>query len=114
MINKKLDLLRQRIKEIDTSDPDDYLSNFISSIKEDEVCKNKEMEPWVSSFEKDISSLIDSYESKGISFHMIGYQMYRVLLSYVRRISIYSYAQELQLDPVLFKDQMRFLFKGKS
>jgi len=114
MIKKKLDLLEERIQAIDDCRPFDFLAEFITSIHNEIPTIDKDVERWAATFNHEILQVIESFESQNISSRMLGYQLYSFLLGYLRKTAIFSYAEELDIDPVLFKDQMGFLFKGKS
>jgi hypothetical protein len=113
MLKKDLKILEEKIHEIDALRPIDFLSQIVSSIQPDVELSDQEYSKLEKDFNTNLNTLIKTYESKGISQKMIGLSLYSYLIQYLRKVAIFSYADELGIDPILFKNQMSFLFKGK-
>jgi hypothetical protein len=106
MIIKKLDQLDKYIKELNQQPPLEFFCQQIRSIQ-------TEYTPIKGSqFDQEIKQLMKSYQDKGISEEELIIRLYHTLLFLCKKHAIHSYAYELNLEPSLYKDEMRFLFKG--
>ena len=113
MLKKDLKMLEEKIHEIDALRPIDFLSQIISSIQTDVDLSDPEYNKLEKDLNTNLNTLIKTYESTGSSQKMIGSLLYTYMIQYLRKVAIFSYADELGIDPVLFKNQISFLFKGK-
>jgi len=113
MIEKQLQQLSKYITSIEQQKPLDFFCKQIQLIeqKTDNLSfSSKDIKPIHSEF----NSLIKSYEKQGISIETLILTLYEQLLSLTKKQAIHSYAYELGIEPTLYKNKMRFLFKGKT
>ena len=114
MLSRKLQLLDKRINEIDQMKPIDFLSEALHEFHEEEKETADQIADQLQNFSDDLNHLLSQYQRRGISAERLSCEFYNVLLYYVRKTVIFSYARKLGIRSKLFKNQMDFLFKGKS
>ena len=95
MIEKKLDELGKYAKEIKNEEP------------------VKLIEKYFNQKENDIVKIINNYKEEGLPDKMISSHLFVIFISFIKKSMIGLKASELDIDASLYKNEMRFLFKGR-
>ena len=113
MIDKKLDELGKYVEEIEKKEPYDLLKLYMNQVNEELKNTDNVQSEIELDFEKKIVTIINNYKEKGLSDSIISYHLFSVLVTFIKNSVIEKKASELEIDNTLYKQQMRFLFKGK-
>ena len=110
MINKKLKALSAFIDSLAQQNPVTFLENhmkMISVTKKSNIDDSKDI---CIEFNKSIQQVIDQFEDKGLDGDIIFYNLYLIIQQMLFKYLIYQKALELDIDPLLYKREMGFLF----
>ena len=114
MIGNKLKELEEYIKKIDEVKPIRFLETYMKQIGDDFKEVPNEQLKIAEVFNKDLIELIEKYTKKRIQKSIIINQMYNFIINFSRISAIESRAALLGIDKKLYKNEMSFLFKGKT
>lgn len=114
MIENQLRNLSAYIDKIEGEKPLDFFCQQITFIQENITVESHDFLQVQEKIDTDLRTLFDKYRNKGISDEILIMLCYQHLLLFLKKQEIYSFAFELGLEPSLFKDKMRLLFKGKT
>ena len=112
MINKKLDELGKYAEEIEKQETFDLLKTNMNQVNEelkitDDVQSEIELD-----FENKIATIINNHKEKGLSNSIIEYNLFRVLVNFIKNSIIEQKANELEIDRILYRNNLLF-FTGK-
>ena len=113
MIRKQLELLSTYIKDLEKRDPLDVFCEYLKNIEQ----QKEESQTYLQMnqrIQRDMKRLLDSWRENGWSDEVVFFTLSQVLFSFAKKQSIHAYAYALGLEPSLYKDEMRLLFKGKK
>ena len=113
MIRKQLDSLSAYIKNIEERDSLDVFCEYIKNLEQHDDTSQTSLQ-MKNQIQKDVKHLLDSYKKQDWSDEMILFTLSQVLFTLAKKQSILAYAYALGLEPSLYKDEMRLLFKGKK
>jgi hypothetical protein len=111
MIDKKLDKLGKYAEEILNEEPSNLIDRYFKQNELKNLRDNKS--DFEKNFENEIIKSIDNYKNEGLPDNLISYHIYNILVDFIRKSMVEMKACELEIDDTLYKNQMRFLFKGK-
>jgi hypothetical protein len=111
MIEKNLDELGKYAEEIKNEEPLKLIEKYFSE-NEFNNLNNIQLEI-EKDFQNDIVKVINNYKDEGIPDKMISSYLFDVLIIFIKKSLIEQKANELDIDSNLYKNEMRFLFKGK-
>ena len=113
MIEKQLKKLSKFIKEIDQEKPLDFFCKQIKKIEQEISVDSQHFSQLQKDIHSDLKTMVSQYKDRGVSEEELIILFYQSLLLMTKKHVIHSYAYELGLEPSLYKDNMRLLFKGK-
>lgn len=114
MIEDKLKQLGEYAEELEKEEPLDLLNNYINQITvELENLPDYQLNLG-DEFEKDVIKVIDDYTLKDLLTPLISYYLLSVLVSFIKKSMIENKANSLGIERNLYKQEMKFLFKGKG
>lgn len=114
MINDKLKELGDCVDDIYKLKPMELLEVNIIKIEEDLKNLPKEQVDLAYNFSKDISNLVKDTKKKGTCNPVIIYELYNILIDFLRMSIIEEKAEQIGIDKKMHKEDMRLLFKGKK
>jgi hypothetical protein len=113
MIEKKLDILGKYAEEIENEDPLHLLVRYFNLNQSKlQITEDKGIEIG-KDFKNAVVQVISDYEEKGFPDKMILSHLFCIFISFVKKSMIEHKAIELDIDRTLYKNEMRFLFKGR-
>ena len=111
MIEKKLDELGKYAEEIEKEEPLKLIGRYF---KQNEL---EGLESTKSIFEKDfvndIIQIINKFKNEGLPDRIISYHLFNTFISFIKKSLVELKANDLGIDTNLYKNEMRFLFKGR-
>lgn len=113
MIDKKLKVLSAFIDSLAQQNPEAILENHMKKItltKKSNIDDSKDI---CIEFNRSIQQVIDQFKDKGLDGDIILYNLYLIIQQMLFKHLIYQKALELDINPLLYKKKMGFLFKGK-
>ncbi|MCK4995271.1 MAG: hypothetical protein KAR55_00140 [Thermoplasmatales archaeon] len=114
MIEDKLKQLGEYAEELEKEEPLDLLNNYINQITvELENLPDYQLNLG-DEFEKDVIKVIDDYALKDLLTPLISYYLLGVLVGFIKKSLIENKANSLGLERNLYRQEMKFLFKGKG
>ena len=113
MIDKQLQHLYKYIEDVYEQDPYDWLINQIKSIEKKYHLERSVFKKIETDFYRALNDLCEEYNKTQLTQEEILYMIYKYLEETLMRNMIYQKALDLGIDPILFKKEMGFLFKGK-
>ena len=113
MIEDKLKQLGVYAEELEKEEPLDLLNYYINQITEEIKNFSDNQTSLGNDFRNDVVKVINSYTSKDLITPIVSYQLLCILVSYVKKSMIENKANSLGIEKNLYKQEMKFLFKGK-
>ena len=95
---------------INKSEPSKLIEKYFKQ-NESQNLKNT-ISKFEEGFVNDIIEVINKYKVEGLPDKMISSHLFDVFLSFIKKSMIELKADELDIDSTLYKNKMRFLFKG--
>jgi len=114
MLNDKLKELGDYIDNVYSLKPMKLLEVNITKIEEDLKNLSKEQVDLGNNFNKDVSNIIKDFKKKETCNPVIIYELYTILIDFLRKSVIEEQAEILGIDHKMYKEEMRLLFKGKK
>ncbi len=111
MFKDKFEELATFIEEIDVLSAIDFLvkaKQTVPSIIDNDFGNREDLQ-----FEETLSELIKNARNKQTDEDILIYYLYKNLRILLRKKMIYAYAEQLEIEQGLFKNEMNKLFKGK-
>ncbi len=114
MAKDEIKQLGEYAEELEKEEPLDLLNNYINQITvELENLPDYQLNLG-DEFEKDVIKVIDDYTLKDLLTPLISYYLLSVLVSFIKKSMIENKANSLGIERNLYKQEMKFLFKGKG
>ena len=113
IIEDKLKQLGVYAEELEKEEPLDLLNYYINQITEELDNFPDYQTNLGNDFRNDVVKVINNYTSKDLITPLVSYQLLCVLVSYVKKSMIENKADSLGIERNLYKQEMKFLFKGK-
>jgi hypothetical protein len=111
MIEKKLDELGKYAEEIEKEEPLKLIEKYFK------LNKLQSFENTKSEFEKDfvnnVVKVINNFKDEGLPDRLISYHLFNIFVSFIKKSLVEMKANDLGIDTNLYKNEMRFLFKGR-
>ena len=111
MIDKNLEELGKYAEKIENEEPLKLIENYFKQNELSNYIESKS--EFEKDFENDIVKIINNYKDEGLPDKMISYHLYHIFISFIKKSMIENKASELDIDSSLYKNEMRFLFKGR-
>jgi len=113
MIEKKLDELGKYAEEIKKEEPVKLIEKYFNQ-KENQLQNSQDIQSeFEKDFENDIVKIINNYKAEGLPDKMISSHLFVIFISFIKKSMIELKASGLDIDASLYKNEMRFLFKGR-
>ena len=113
MIADKLKQLGEYAEELEKEEPLDLLYNYISQITEELENLPDYQLNLGNEFGNKVVKVVNDYTVKDLITPVVSYQLLSVLVSYVKKTMIEKKAKSLGIEKRLYKQEMKFLYKGK-
>ena len=111
MIDKNLEILGKYAEEIENTEPIKLIKKYFKQNElSNSIVSQSEFEK---NFENDIVKIINNYKEEGLPDKMISSHLFVIFISFIKKSMIGLKASELDIDASLYKNEMRFLFKGR-
>ena len=114
MVDENLLELGRYAEEIQKKDTIDLIEEYLKNIEKEINDIDDESNILGATFGNDLVRLIDKYKAMGISDILVSYHLMSLLDFYIKRSLIEEKAAILNIEKNLYKNEMRFLFKGKT
>ena len=112
MIKNELKQLGEYAEELEKEEPIDMLNNYINQITEELESVPEYQTKIGNEFGNEIIKVVNNYTFKDLTAPLISYQILSVLVSYIKKSMIENKANSLGIEKNLYKQEMKFLFKG--
>ena len=113
MIADELKQLGKYAEELEKEEPINLLNYYLNQITEELDNLPDYQTNLGNDFRNDIVKVIENYTSKDLITPMVSYQLFCTLVSNVKKSMIENKANSLGIEKNLYKQEMKFLFKGK-
>jgi hypothetical protein len=114
MVDKNLVELGKYAEEIQNKKPIELIDEYLKNIDTEMKNISEESNILGDKFGNDLVRIIDKYKMQGISDVLVSYHLLSLLVSYIKCSLIEEKAAILNIEKNLYKNDMRFLFKGKT
>ncbi len=113
MIADNLKKLGKYAEDLEKEDPFDLLNNYINEISKELENISDYHSKLGNEFGNDLTKVIKQYTLKNLLPSLISYHILSLLVSFIKKSLIEKKAFSLGIEPNLYKQEMKFLFKGK-
>ena len=113
MISDKLNELGEFAEDLEKEDPLDLLNYYFNKITGDLDKTADYQQKLGNELGNDVVKVIKNYTSKDLLPHLASYNLLSVLVSFIKKSMIEEKANSLGIERNLYKQEMKFLFKGK-
>ena len=114
MINDRLKQLGKYAEELEKEDPLDLLNNYFNQISEELRNFSDNNTNLRNDFRNDVKKVINKYNSKNLIPSTVSIELFYFLINHVKQTMIANKANYLGIDKNLYKNDMKFLFKGRK
>jgi len=113
MIGDELKQLGEYAEELEKEKPLDLLNNYFNQITEELENLPDYQSSLGNEFGNDVVKVLNDYTFKDLITPLASYQLLCVLVSFIKKSMIENKANSLGIEKNLYKQEMKFLFKGK-
>jgi len=113
MIKDKLRALGEYAEDLEKEDPLDLVNYYINKISGELNNIADYQSKLGSEFGNALTNVIKDYTSKDLLPPLASYHLLSVLVSFIKKSMIEDKADSLGIEKNLYKQEMKFLFKGK-
>jgi hypothetical protein len=113
MIDDKLKELGEYAEELEKEEPFDLLYNYINQVTRELENVSEFQSSLGEEFSNDVIKVVKGYTGKDLLTSLVSYHLLSVLVGFVKKSMVENKANSLGIEKNLFKQKMRFLFKGR-
>lgn len=113
MIEDKLKELGKYAEDLEKEDPLDLLNYYFNKITGELENIADYQQKLGNDLGNDVAKVIKNYTSKDLLPPLVSYNLLSVLVSFIKKSMIEEKANSLGIERNLYKQEMKFLFKGK-
>jgi len=113
MIDDKLKELGEYAEELEKEEPFDLLYNYFNQVTGELGNVSEYQSNLGEEFSNDVIKVVKGYIGKDLLTSLVSYHLLIVLVDFVKKSMVENKANSLGIEKNLFKQEMRFLFKGR-